>query len=69
MQLAKRVKPASSENSTETDNVSSFLKGVKSSPLFGRIEHGEVIERGNHEYLLAEKGIYCQLYAGTSGPD
>jgi ATP-binding cassette subfamily B protein len=30
------------------------------------LEHGEVIERGNHDSLLAEKGRYFQLYTGQS---
>ena len=32
------------------------------SPLV--LEHGEVIERGRHEELLALKGRYYQLYTG-----
>ena len=27
-------------------------------------EHGEIIERGNHEELLKQKGKYYQLYTG-----
>jgi len=30
------------------------------------LEHGEIIERGNHDSLLAEKGRYFQLYTGQS---
>ena len=28
------------------------------------LEHGQVIERGKHEELLAQKGRYYQLYTG-----
>jgi len=28
------------------------------------LEHGEIIERGDHEDLLAQKGRYYQLYTG-----
>jgi ATP-binding cassette subfamily B protein len=28
------------------------------------MEQGRIIERGNHEELLAEKGKYYQLYTG-----
>ena len=29
------------------------------------LDHGEIIERGNHESLIAEKGTYYQLYTGA----
>ena len=28
------------------------------------MDHGEIIERGNHEQLIAQKGVYYQLYTG-----
>ena len=28
------------------------------------LEQGQIIERGNHEQLLAKKGRYYQLYTG-----
>ncbi len=40
-------------------------------PLRGRVlckralENGRIIERGNHEKLIAEKGKYYQLYTGA----
>ena len=40
-------------------------------PLRGRglckraLENGRIIERGNHEKLIAEKGKYYQLYTGA----
>ncbi len=30
------------------------------------LEHGEIVERGNHNSLLAEKGRYFQLYTGQA---
>ena len=29
------------------------------------LENGRIIERGNHEKLIAEKGKYYQLYTGA----
>lgn len=29
------------------------------------MDHGKIIERGNHEELMAEKGEYYQLYTGA----
>ena len=29
------------------------------------LDHGRIIERGNHEKLIAEKGTYYQLYTGA----
>ncbi len=29
------------------------------------MENGRIIERGNHEQLIAEKGRYYQLYNGA----
>ena len=28
------------------------------------LEHGKIIERGNHNELIAQKGKYYQLYTG-----
>ena len=41
------------------------LSTVKNSYVIMVIEHGRIIERGNHEKLIAEKGKYCQLYTGA----
>ena len=30
------------------------------------LENGHIIERGNHEQLLAEKGKYYPLYTGNA---
>ena len=29
------------------------------------LDHGEIIERGTHESLIAKKGRYYQLYTGA----
>ena len=29
------------------------------------LDHGRIIERGTHEQLIAEKGVYYQLYTGA----
>lgn len=42
------------------------LSTVRDAKAIIVLEHGEIIERGNHDSLLAEKGRYSQLYAGQS---
>ena len=41
------------------------LSTVKNSDVIIVLDHGRIIERGNHEELLAKKGQYYQLYTGT----
>ena len=41
------------------------LSTVRNSHAILVLEHGTVIERGNHEQLLAQRGRYYQLYTGA----
>lgn len=41
------------------------LSTVRNSQAILVMEHGEIIERGNHEQLIAQKGKYYQLYTGA----
>ena len=40
------------------------LSTVRNSNAIMVLEHGKIMERGNHDELLAQKGIYYQLYNG-----
>lgn len=40
------------------------LSTVRNSDAIMVLEHGEIIERGNHDDLIAQKGKYYQLYTG-----
>ncbi|WP_413814584.1 ABC transporter ATP-binding protein [Candidatus Cryosericum terrychapinii] len=42
------------------------MSTVRNAKAIIVLEHGEVVERGNHDSLLAEKGRYFQLYTGQS---
>ena len=41
------------------------LSTVKNSDVIMVLDHGRIIERGNHEKLIADKGTYYQLYTGA----
>lgn len=42
------------------------LSTVRNADAIMVLEHGEIIERGDHEELVAQKGRYYELYTGLS---
>ena len=43
------------------------LSTVQNSDVIMVLDHGHIIERGNHEKLINKKGTYYQLYTGAFG--
>ena len=41
------------------------LSTIMNSDVIMVLDHGRIIERGNHEKLIAEKGTYYRLYTGA----
>ncbi len=41
------------------------LSTVRNADVIIVLDHGRIIERGNHEELIAKKGTYYQLYTGA----
>ena len=41
------------------------LSTVRNSKAIIVLDHGRIIERGNHEDLIAQKGTYYKLYTGA----
>jgi ATP-binding cassette subfamily B protein len=40
------------------------LSTIRNSDAIMVLEHGEIIERGTHDEMLAQKGRYYELYTG-----
>ena len=45
------------------------LSTVQNSDVIMVMDNGRIIERGNHEKLMEEKGVYYRLYSGTKSND
>ena len=41
------------------------LSTIQNSNVIMVLDHGRIIERGNHEGLLEKKGVYYQLHTGV----
>ena len=41
-----------------------YWSGTGNADAIMVLEHGQIVERGSHEALLAQKGEYYQLYRG-----
>ena len=41
------------------------LSTILDADLILVLDHGRIIERGNHEKLIAERGTYYKLYTGA----
>ena len=41
------------------------LSTVRNADVIMVLDHGRIIERGNHEKLIEEEGVYYQLYTGA----
>ena len=53
-------------NGRTTFVIAHRLSTIKNSDTILVLEQGRIVERGNHEQLLALKGRYYQLYTGKS---
>ena len=42
------------------------LSTVRNANAIMVLEHGQIMERGDHEELVAQKGRYYELYTGLS---
>ena len=41
------------------------LSTIQNSDAIMVLDHGRIIERGSHDQLIAQKGVYYQLYTGA----
>ena len=41
------------------------LSTVRNSDAIMVLDHGRIVERGDHEDLIAQQGLYYQLYTGA----
>lgn len=41
------------------------LSTIKNSNVIMVLDHGEIIERGNHDSLIEKQNMYYQLYTGA----
>ena len=52
-------------NGRTTFVIAHRLSTVRNSDVIICLEHGRIIERGNHDELIAKRGYYYQLYTGA----
>ena len=52
-------------NGRTTFVIAHRLSTVRNSNAIMVLEHGKIIERGEHDYLIELKGEYYQLYTGA----
>ena len=52
-------------NGRTTFVIAHRLSTVRNSNVIICLEHGRIIERGNHDELIAKRGYYYQLYTGA----
>ncbi len=52
-------------NGRTTFVIAHRLSTVRNSDVIICLDHGRIIERGNHEELIAKRGYYYQLYTGA----
>lgn len=38
------------------------LSTIKNADLIVVVDHGRVVEQGDHDQLMEKQGVYCQMY-------